>query len=280
MNPLAELADDRLTAAHDRWHDLAEPTLAEKAAHQTLASELAQRGTPVQCGLQFDTKPLPERQANYIAMMQALAATVGKWEPWEVNWSGPGVYLWDGIACAGCLFYDDGCTIVDVETVPAAGCRMASMTPGFADLFTVPDDDEVMEAAKSAQIVKSAELRYTLGPWYVPEVTDAHGEWTDADELQQALWSYVKAGDRRIRLQHDRDVVAGEWVEAVSWPFDVQVPLTLPDEQDRTYLFKAGTVFLGVIWEPWAWDRVKAGEIRGFSIGGEAVRVDMEGPGE
>ena len=154
------------------------------------------------------------------------------------------------------------------------------MTPGFADLFTVPDDDEVMEAAKSAQIVKSAELRYTLGPWYVPEVTDAHGEWTDADELQQALWSYVKAGDRRIRLQHDRDVVAGEWVEAVSWPFDVQVPLTLPDEQDRTYLFKAGTVFLGVIWEPWAWDRVKAGEIRGFSIGGEAVRVDMEGPGE
>lgn len=47
MKPLANLADDRLTTAHDRWHDLTDPSPAEKAAHKTMASELAERGTPV-----------------------------------------------------------------------------------------------------------------------------------------------------------------------------------------------------------------------------------------
>jgi hypothetical protein len=42
--------------------------------------------------------------------------------------------------------------------------------------------------------------------------------------------------------------------------------------------FPKNTVFLGVIWEDWAWDKIKNGEIRGYSIGGKAERmfVDLE----
>jgi hypothetical protein len=123
------------------------------------------------------------------------------------------------------------------------------------------------------------ERRFTLGPMYVPNQLDAHNEWTDPDELQTALWDYVKSNDRRIRLQHNREVVAGEWVEAMTIPFPVEVPMMKSDGSRTTTNFPANTVFMGVIWEPWAWELVKAGKLRGYSIGGKAERVlvDLEG---
>jgi len=43
-------------------------------------------------------------------------------------------------------------------------------------------------------------------------------------------------------------------------------------------VFPADTPFLGVVWEDWAWDLVKAGELRGYSIGGRARRVEADLP--
>ncbi|MFZ5850535.1 MAG: 2'-5' RNA ligase family protein [Actinomycetota bacterium] len=125
---------------------------------------------------------------------------------------------------------------------------------------------------------KDAVRRFTLGPWYVPGQADAHGEWTDADTLQAALWDYVRGGDRRVRLQHNTDVVAGEWVEAVTWPHEVTVPMTRADGTTTEVTYPANTVFLGVVWEPWAWDLVETGRLNGFSIGGKAVRQPTAGP--
>lgn len=120
------------------------------------------------------------------------------------------------------------------------------------------------------------EARFTMGPWYVPNQVDAHGEWTDPEELQKALWGYVRKEDRRIRLQHERDIVAGEWVEAMSWPFEVEVPLTKSDGTVMKYRYPEGTPFLGVVWEPWAWELVKAGKLSGFSIGGRSERIEVD----
>lgn len=122
--------------------------------------------------------------------------------------------------------------------------------------------------------------RYTLGPWYVPNQIDAHGEWSDPDSLQKALWGYVESGDRDIRLQHDRSIVAGRWVEAMSWPFEVEVPLTKADGTVTKYKYPAGTPFLGVQWEPWAWELVEKGLLRGYSIGGKSDRVLVDLPTE
>jgi hypothetical protein len=120
--------------------------------------------------------------------------------------------------------------------------------------------------------------RYTLGAMYIPDRVDAHGEWTDADELQRAVWDYVKTNDRRIRLQHDRDVIAGEWVEVMAFPYELTVPIKTMSGIDANHTYPANTVFLGVIWEPWAWKKVQEGEILGYSIGGKAERlyVDMD----
>ena len=142
---------------------------------------------------------------------------------------------------------------------------------------------EVAKGVGDFEVSKAvSEEMFTLGPMYIPDRLDAHSEWTDSEELQKAVWDYVKGGDRRIRLQHDRDEVAGEWVEVMTWPYEVSVPMMRKDvsgnDTHEPTMFPANTVFLGVKWKPWAWELVKAGKIRGYSIGGRAERlfVDLE----
>jgi hypothetical protein len=137
--------------------------------------------------------------------------------------------------------------------------------------------DELNQVAKMSLVSKAAnERQFTLGPMYVPDTMDAHGEWTDAEELQKAVWDYVRKGDRRIRLQHDRDVVAGEWVEIMTFPYTMAVPMNKADGSRSEISFPKDTVFLGVVWEDWAWDLVKKGELRGYSIGGKAERLYVD----
>lgn len=141
--------------------------------------------------------------------------------------------------------------------------------------------DAVAKAEASTLVSKSVdERRFTLGPMYVPNRIDAHAEWTDPDELQKAVWEYVRKGDRGIRLQHNRDVVAGEFVEIMAWPYEVEVPMMMKDASTVPMKFPANTVFLGVQWEPWAWELVKANKLRGYSIGGKAQRLLADLPEE
>jgi hypothetical protein len=138
--------------------------------------------------------------------------------------------------------------------------------------------DEVTKSLTQTFDVSKAteERRFTLGPMYIPNSLDAHNEWTDDTELQQAVWKYVQSGDRRIRLQHNRDVVAGEWVEIMTLPYQTQVPMLKADGTTQPVNFPQNTVFLGVIWDDWAWDKIKKGEIRGYSIGGRAERMYVD----
>jgi hypothetical protein len=131
---------------------------------------------------------------------------------------------------------------------------------------------------KKAVFAKADERRFTLGPMYVPNQEDAHGEWTDDNELQMALWDYVRSGDRRIRLQHNRDVVAGEWTEVLTWPFEIEVPMLKADGSTELVKYPQNTVFMGIVWEPWAWNMVKEGKLRGLSIGGKAQRIEADIP--
>lgn len=163
------------------------------------------------------------------------------------------------------------------------------ITDGDPRLIEVDEDtaraqfpDAFAEVNEQATLVSKAveERMFTLGPMYIPNVKDAHAEWTDPEELQKAVWEYVQKGDRRIRLQHDRDVVAGEWLEIMAWPYEVEAPIILKDASESSMKFPANTVFLGVRWEPWAWQMIKEGKLRGYSIGGRAERLLADLPEE
>ena len=120
--------------------------------------------------------------------------------------------------------------------------------------------------------------RFTLAPMYVPNQLDAHGEWTDPDELQKAAWEYVKSGNRDIRLQHNTEIVAGEWLEIMTMPYEVTFPMFKADGTSEDVTYPANTVFMGVQWRPWAWELVKSQKIRGLSIGGTAARIEADIP--
>lgn len=151
-------------------------------------------------------------------------------------------------------------------------------TRGLSRPYVLTDDDKLALVERSTDIIaKAAEHRYTLGPVYVPGREDAHGEFTDADTLQAALWDWVRKGDRRIFLQHG-DKVAGEAVEVLTWPFAIEAELGVPGQGMTKYAFPANTPFMGVVWEDWAWEKIKAGELRGYSIGGHARRMEADLP--
>lgn len=133
-----------------------------------------------------------------------------------------------------------------------------------------------------APVTKAApEKRYTLAPMYIPNWLDAHKEFVEPEHLQEAVWNYVRKDNRNVYIQHSNRI-AGEWVEMLTWPYPVTVPLLSPTtlEKSKEVTLPAHTVFMGVIWQPWAWEKVKRGELLGYSMGGVARRVEAEFAGE
>lgn len=124
------------------------------------------------------------------------------------------------------------------------------------------------------------ELQYTFGVVYKatnesedPEL-DYHGEFVEAELLQKAQWAYVKSSDRNLYKQHGltgfRPI--GEWVDLVTWPLEEEVELSLPGGVTKKTKIPANSVWMGVLWNDEGWKLVKAGRIRGLSLGGFAKR--------
>lgn len=148
-----------------------------------------------------------------------------------------------------------------VTRVPLDGDRamqMMAMGPDTMAMSAVRKDDT---------------KRYTLMPLYAPGKDDSHGEWATADTLQAAVWSYMEKGDFTVNLQHVPGTTAGRCVEVVSWPFEHTAKMVNADGAESDVTFPPGTIFQGVVWEPWAFDRVLRGEITGLSLEGTAYRV-------
>ena len=149
----------------------------------------------------------------------------------------------------------------------------------IAEPYALSNDEKLamLSNLDGGLVAKAAEYRYTLGPAYVPDREDAHGEFTDAATLQRAMWDWIRKGDRTIYLQHS-EKAAGEMVEMMTLPFPLEAELTVPNQGVSKFTFPADTPFLGVVWEDWAWDLVKSGQLRGYSIGGTAKRVEADLP--
>lgn len=138
---------------------------------------------------------------------------------------------------------------------------------------------EVLKSAPPTVLKSSAAARFSYAPMYMPGTLDAHDEFVkSADDLQRATWDYVEktGASRDVFLQHI-DKAAGKWVEITSWPYAVEAPMRVPGTDIvRKASLPAGTVYMGVIWEPWAWEMVQKGRLLGFSMGGWAKRVQAE----
>ena len=126
------------------------------------------------------------------------------------------------------------------------------------------------------------DIRYTLSVVLKASgkgrVTGSHTECPSAHELLRAGWGYVRNGDRDVYLLHQLTsgevLKAGEWVDIFSWPNSVETELLVSvteagfsQMRKRSAVVPAESVWMGVVWEDWAWDLVKSGTVRGFSLG-------------
>ncbi len=177
--------------------------------------------------------------------------------------------------------------LMEAITVAVGGTRFDVAFAENFDAYNLFADKEhesnpdVFRDAPFVPFVKSvidAPKRFTLGPWYIPNEVDSHGDWTDPDELQEALWRYVKSGYRGIHLQHSADIQAGEWVEAMTLPWEMTVPVIDMNGEVTHHIYPKGTVLLGVQWEVWAWTLVLEGKITGYSIGGSSLMRNEPAP--
>ncbi len=163
-----------------------------------------------------------------------------------------------------------------VESIGVAVGEFVAHYPLLAAHTPVDGDDEPyyrLALAKADDV-----RRYTLAPLYAPGSLDTHDEWMTADDLQDAVWDYVRAGDRAVRLQHMGDVVAGEMVEIVQWPFEVRCVMRSGDGTETEVIVPPNTIWQGTVWTPWAYDGVLKGWINGLSLGGFAARIPDLGP--
>ena len=164
--------------------------------------------------------------------------------------------------------------ITDIEVVNATESRILNMGN------TSDEIEPFVKATTSGEYGISDidnEKRYTFTVVYKSNVADAHNEYITADELQEALWNHVRAGDRNVYIQHGRVPgvgfeKAGEWVELSHWPYDVDVDFQFVDGKIEKRTIPAGSIWMGTIWEPWAWEMIKSGTIRGLSFGGTSRR--------
>lgn len=150
-------------------------------------------------------------------------------------------------------------------------------------------------------IKKSAVQRYTLGVVYEPNVVDGHGDFTSADEIEQACWAFNKqlqAGGHLVKFAKaflsavveasKDDILELEIPDAIltkgmlgvqhtNWSDDigeiVESYVAPSNFEIEGQSVKKGTWLMGVVWSQENWDRIECGELTGLSLGGTAIRV-------
>jgi len=143
--------------------------------------------------------------------------------------------------------------------------------PDLADVKkstgTDADTDERQRVSISIPIVKVAkEERYIMGIVMIPEVADAHGEVTSAEEIRQAAHKFLARGPK-IGYQHSETPGGLTLLESYIAPVDFAL---------GTRKIVKGTWLMAVrVDNDKIWKEVKDGTITGFSIEGYARKVPV-----
>ena len=110
-------------------------------------------------------------------------------------------------------------------------------------------------------------------PVLIPNETDKQGDVIPVGGIEQAAHTFL-ANYRKVDTDHD--LMEGKGTPIESWTLKQDTTFTLPNGDGETREYPAGTWMLGVRFNDEAWERVKTGELQGFSIYGEAENTPVE----
>lgn len=151
------------------------------------------------------------------------------------------------------------------EALANGGAKHSTGLPGGSALRTDEDEEEEKVTKLFIPLTKAvADKRMITGVVLVPEQVDAHGDIYDAAVVSKAAYDFLagyNAGNE-VALMHKDFKRDFDLLESYVAPVDFALG-------DTTV--KAGTWLITVrVNEDKIWDKVKKGEITGFSIGGKA----------
>jgi Putative phage serine protease XkdF len=120
------------------------------------------------------------------------------------------------------------------------------------------------EVEVSVPLWKDDAKQIVYGVVLTPGVRDSQGDIVSAGEIEKAAHRFL-VEFRKHDVQHAETPAGVETVESFIAPQDMQVA-------DRPVL-KGSWVMATHVSDPGVWDRVRKGEITGYSIGGSGVRI-------
>jgi len=134
-----------------------------------------------------------------------------------------------------------------------------------------PGGDRDLLEDKSVPFCKTNdEHRQVFGYVLVPDLPDFQGDVVSSKSVEQAAHSFLKVMSGRRQqgsgtgLEHDSFDGHGHPIESFI-------------DHDGKFGVKGGWVLGTQIVDPIIWDKIKSGEIRGYSIGGRGTRRPIEG---
>lgn len=178
-------------------------------------------------------------------------------------------------------FADEIADQVDVEVVKELGFDRDAWTETLwasIEKADAGEPEQPVEKAAAYRVLKADdEKRYTLGIAYPADEVDSHGDFTNAAELEEAAWIYmadVVANGGGVGTDH------AEGTDGAGIPVESYIyrgPDWLNDDGEP--IAKAGDWMVGAIWSEGDWERIKKGELTGWSIQGLAFRDEtVEAP--
>jgi hypothetical protein len=126
--------------------------------------------------------------------------------------------------------------------------------------------EELRKREEATRVVKlDDEEQIVMGVVYAPDVPDSHGDFMTETEIKKACYKFMKRGDMGcVDIMHDNKRYGCEIVECF---------IVRKDDPD----FPIPGAWVAAVHCPDAiWDRVKKGELNGFSMEAIAFREEKE----
>jgi hypothetical protein len=197
------------------------------------------------------------------------------WSVWD-DWFGH-VYMLDSGTGAEPFLYKskDGATIrAREDVVEAFGEDLDSLGENTQAAVLKWAEGRIAAREEYRVVREDAAQRYTLGVAYPVDEIDSHGDFTDAAELEKAAWAFMRdvvanSDGAGVGTDH-ADGTDGAGVPVESYIYRGPEWVGENDE----LIAKDGDWLVGAVWSEDDWDRVKKGELTGWSIQGLAFRDD------
>ena len=163
------------------------------------------------------------------------------------------------------LIADVGVDLNSAVDVPAIDSQWVAMK----------DADSEYNVRRNAEVVlkqdsDDAEKRISYAPAMIPREPDKEGDVVGTATVENAAHDYLAEHggvDTDHNLIDGKGEVVESWIEPEARSWD------LPNGKSKEY--PAGTWMLGIKWESEPWERIKAGELTGLSIYGQAEKVRL-----